>query len=318
MPSVDLSQSRSKTRSLAIHAVKLILTLIVLYYVGRQVWRNWDLTRAYDWQFNPFYLAASVILAQAAFFIFTTCWKKIISGFGHQISAPMAFRISNLSNLGRYVPGKVWQVFGMLYLARKEGIPQGQAAASFVIIQFFTIPASLLVYVLAAQFESALLTDKFAVMGQGSAYTIGALALAGCAVLVFAPQPILWLLNWILKKTGREAVTFALDKKVALVIFAGYFCGWTVFGLAYWLFLRGVVGSTAPSVITAIGLYNIAYQVGYLMLFAPGGFGPREAVMGELLKPFVGPLGPALAVVARLWSVVIDSLAAVIALCVKK
>ena len=107
-------------------------------------------------------------------------------------------------------------------------------------------------------------------------------------------------------------------KGFALFAFAGYVLGWTCFGLAYWLFLKSVLGDAAPSVLASIGLYNIAYQIGYLALFAPGGLGPRELVMGELLKPFVGPVGPTLAVVARLWSVLIDTSSALIALCIRR
>jgi len=298
--------------------VKLVLTVVVLYFVGRQVWLNWDKVETTDWQVNLWYLIPSLLLTQLAVFIFAACWKRIIQGFGHTLTVTMSFKVFNLSNLGRYIPGKIWQVFGMLYLARKEGVPGEQAAASFVIVQLFTIPSSLLVYVLAAQIEPVLLTDQFAVMGKGSAYLIGALSLAACGALVFSPQPILRLANFFLKKLGRNPANFALDKRVALQIFVGYFCGWILFGLAYWLMLRSILGENSPSVIASIGLYNVAYQIGYLALFAPGGLGPREWIMGELLKPLIGPIGPAVAVLARFWSVLVDSLAAAIALIIKK
>lgn len=299
--------------------VRFLLTIVVLFFVGRQVWVNWDQVKATDWQLDHLWLIIpSLIVTQLALMMFAISWRAIISGFGHRISVPKSYKIFNLSNLGRYIPGKVWQVFGMLYLAKKEGVPAEQAAASAVIAQLFLVPTSLLVYVLAAQIEPVLLTDQFSLMGKGSAYLIGALALAGCAVLIFAPQPILRLANFLLVKLGRQPANFALDKRVALQIFIGYFCGWVLFGLAYWLMLQSVLGDNAPNLIASIGLYNVAYQIGYLALFAPGGLGPREWVMGELLKPLIGPIGPAIAVLARVWSVLVDSLAAVVALIIKK
>ena len=155
-------------------------------------------------------------------------------------------------------------------------------------------------------------------MGPGSAYFIGAIALIGCLILIFAPGPILRLANWGLVKLGRPPATFALDKRVALQVFVGYFLGWVLFGLAFWLFLRSVLGDQTPSPLVAIGLYNVAYQIGYLALFAPGGLGPREVIVGLLLQPFVGPLAPALALVARIWSVLIDASAALVALGIRK
>jgi uncharacterized membrane protein YbhN (UPF0104 family) len=70
--------------------------------------------------------------------------------------------------------------------------------------------------------------------------------------------------------------------------------------------------------IAAAGIYNAAYQVGYLSFFAPGGFGPRELVMGLMLTPFLGPVGPAVAVVARLWAIVLETTAALLALGVRR
>jgi len=317
-PNTAPARSTSPTRRVLTLLLKLGLTAVILYFVGRQVWQHWESVESFDWQVNLWYLVPSLLCAHVALFLFAFSWTRIVSGFGHRINVPMGYKIFNLSNLGRYIPGKVWQVFGMLYLARREGVPEEQAAASFVIFQLFTIPASLLVYVGCAQLEPSLLTDNFALLGSNSAYLIGAAALIGCAVLVFYPQPFLDLANWGLRKMGRPGATFLLDKRVALFAFAGYVLGWTCFGLAYWLFLKAVLGDAAPPVLASIGLYNIAYQIGYLALFAPGGLGPRELVMGELLKPFVGPVGPTLAVVARLWSVLVDTSSALVALCIRR
>jgi hypothetical protein len=302
----------------AILCLKLALTGVVIYYVVQQVWGNWDQVAGFDWQFDPLYLILSLVLAMVALFIFAAAWGRVVSGFGHRLSVFDSYRILNLSNLGRYIPGKIWQVFGMLYLAKQKKIPEEHAVASFVIYQMFTIPASLLVWVFAAQFESALLIDKFKIMGAGSAYALGGLGLIGCALLVFYPRPFLNFANYLLKKLGRPVAEFDLDKSVALQAFVGYFVGWIVFGLAFWAFLVSVLGDAAPSVIVAVGLYNVAYQIGYLALFAPGGLGPRELIIGVLLQPFVGPIAPALALVARLWSILIDSSAAIAALSIKK
>lgn len=299
-------------------ALKLVLTGVIVYYVARQVWINWDQVKQFDWQFNLVYMLLSLVCAMVALFFFAAAWTRIVSAFGHKVTVPDGFRILNLSNLGRYIPGKIWQVFGMLYLAKQKDVSEGQAAASFVIYQLFTIPASLLVWVIAAQFEPSLLIDKFKIMGPGSAYTFGALGLLGCLFLVFYPRPILRLTNRILKRIGRSAAEFTLDKSVALQSFVGYFLGWILFGLAFWLFLMSMLGDGAPSVLVAIGLYNVAYQIGYLALFAPGGLGPRELIIGVLLQPFVGPIAPALALVARIWSIVIDSSAAAVALGIRK
>lgn len=66
------------------------------------------------------------------------------------------------------------------------------------------------------------------------------------------------------------------------------------------------------------GAYNGAYQIGYLALFAPGGLGPREFVLTVMLSPFIGPIAAAITVISRLWSILVEGIAALIALTVGK
>jgi hypothetical protein len=207
---------------------------------------------------------------------------------------------------------------GILYLAKKEGVPPEQATASFVLVQMFAIPASLLLFVIAMQFEPRILVDQVAVLGKGSTYLITGLMLLLVAVVVLWPGRLLRLANALLRRFGRPEVQFALDKKVALRLFVGYSLGWLCYGIAFFLFVRSVMPQSNLTAVAAVGLFNAAYQIGYLTLFAPGGFGPREVVMGFMLTPFLGPLAVALPVLARLWVVLIEVVAALIALTIRK
>jgi len=304
-------------RKLAITSLKIVLTLIILYFLGRQVFRHWQDIRDFQWQVHIGYLLLSILAAQVGLVLFALAWRKIIGSFGHPVSAAEAFKISYLSNLGRYIPGKIWQFFGILYLTGKKGIPAESAGASFVLFQLFTIPASFLVFVVAAQFAPEILIDKVALLGERSGYVIAGVMLLVCVLLVVYPNPVLGLANMILRRLKRPELAFRLDKSIALQIFIGYVFGWIAFGLGYWLMLMAVAPEVSPGPVAAIGIYAVAYQIGYLMLFAPGGFGPREVVMGTLLTPFMGPIAPAVAIVARLWSIVVETIAAIVALRIK-
>ncbi|MBN1211292.1 MAG: flippase-like domain-containing protein [candidate division Zixibacteria bacterium] len=297
--------------------LKVILTLVILYFLVRQVGKNWADIKDYDWQFNPVYLILSIICGLAAFLFFALSWRGIIGGFGYKVDIPAAFKIMYLSNLGRYIPGKVWQVFGILYLTRKKGIPPEPAGTSFVVFQLFTIPASLLLFVLASQWDSRILIDQVQLLGPYSALLLTISMLAFCAVLVFWPAPFLKAANYGLKKISRQPLKFQLDKKVALTVFLGYFFSWVLYGLAFWWFVTAVAEDYPVGIIAAMGIFSFAYQVGYLVLFAPGGFGPREVVMGALLTPFLGPVAAAVAILARLWSIVIEAIAALISFFIK-
>jgi uncharacterized membrane protein YbhN (UPF0104 family) len=297
--------------------LKLALTLVILYFLYRQVAHHWQEIRVYEWEIHWGYLISSVIAGVVVLFVLSSVWLKIIAGFGHKLSMAKAFRIFYLSNLGRYVPGKVWQLLGILYLTKKEGIPPEQAGASFIFSQMIGIPASLLVFVLAAQIEPGLLVDQVAILGDKSAYLMTAAMVAVSLIMVLWPQKVIAIGNAALRKLKRPQAVFALDKKVALTIFLSYSVSWIMYGTAFWLFTRAVTDGAGCSLVAAVGAYIAAYQIGYLAMFAPGGFGPRELLLGVMLAPFLGPIAPAIAIGARLWSIIIESLAALLALAVK-
>lgn len=304
-------------RRFAAQLVKIALTGVILYFLGRQVYSHWGDIRQYDWDIHPGWLLASLALGTSAFIIQAASWRMIIGSFGHRVRLMMSYKIIYLSNLGRYVPGKVWQLFGMLYLTKKKGIAPEEATASFVLVQVFGLPASLLAFALANQFQPDVLIEQVAVLGPGATWliTIGMLVL--CALAVFATGRLQGVGNWLLKLINRPPVQFTMDKTVALKIFCGYFAAWIVYGTAFWCFLRAVSPERSPDIIVAIGIFNLAYQIGYLALFAPGGFGPRELVLGSLLTPFFGPIAAAVAILSRLWTIAIEAIAALIALAVK-
>ncbi|MFQ6008624.1 MAG: YbhN family protein [Candidatus Zixiibacteriota bacterium] len=309
---------RSTTKRYVVIITRLILLGVIIFFVIRQIAHHWQEIKQYDWQTNWNYLILSVIFSIGTFFAFSSIWQKIMVGFGHRLSLTGAFRIFYLSNLGRYIPGKIWQLFGILYLTKQAGIPPERAGASFILVQLFAVPASFLIFVLTVLIEPRVLVDQVAVLGNKSAVIIAAAMVAVSLVIILWPQKVLAIGNAILRRLKRPQATLMLDKKVALGIFVGYCLAWTLYGVAFWLFVRAVTGYTGISLMAAVGVFNAAYQIGYLALFAPGGFGPRELVMGFMLMPFVGPIAPAVAILARVWLIIAESIAAIIALGLRK
>lgn len=313
-PDRDIRQSRRRRIFPAL--VKLVLTLAVLYFLYQQIASHWLEIKDHQWRLDWRSAAMSVVVGLAVFFVFSSIWRIIIGGFGHRLGWFRAFRIFYLSNLGRYIPGKVWQLFGILYLAKKEGIAPEEAGASFFLAQLFAIPASFVVYFVAAQFEPALLTDRVAFLGTASAWVITGGMLMLCLLVVLFPNRLVRCTNILLRKLKRPTIAFGLDKKVALGVFLGYSVGWVLYGVAFWCFVEAVAPGTNLNLVAAAGAFSAAYQIGYLALFAPGGFGPREVIMSVLLTPYLGPLAPAVAILARLWAIVVEGLAALMALAV--
>lgn len=300
------------------NSVKTVLTLAILYFVFRRISEDWSKIETYPWDIHWGYMALCVLVGLITFFILSTMWRKIIFSFGYSLGHAKSFRIFYLSNLGRYVPGKFWQLLGILYLTRKENIPPETATASFVAVQMFVIPSSLLVFAIASVLDPQILTAQIPLLGGVSPYVLLAVMLIISLMIISWPDKVFILGDFILRKLKRDGLSFHMERKVSLTLYLGYCVAWVCYGLGFWLSTKAVSSDISLSPVAAIGAFNAAYQVGYLALFAPGGFGPRELALSVMLQPYVGAIAPVLAVLARLWAIVIEGLAALIALSVRK
>ncbi len=299
--------------------LKAALIAVVFYFIYVQFRNNWEDIKTYNWQIGNWgFLIISIFCALFGLFLFSSNWALVVRGFGESIGLPGAFKISYLSNLGRYVPGKIWQLFGIIYVAKQYGLNPEKTTASFLISQLFMTVSAFLILAVSAQFEPAIIIDQIAFVGEGSAYLFTIAMMLLSLLVIMRPNQILKVGNAILRRFSRPELTFVIDKKVAPVIFLGYCIAWIFYGTAFWMFIKSVVVETDMGMVPAVGIFAGSYQIGYLALFAPGGIGPREAVMGQMLLPYLSGVAPMVAILSRIWTTVIEILATGISFLVKK
>ena len=101
-----------------------LVTLAVVGFVGRAIARNWTEFRSLHvaLALSPAWLAAAVILVLLTYLMQIESWRRILAGWGQHLAFGPAARTWSLANLGRYVPGKVWSVAGLVVLAQRAGV----------------------------------------------------------------------------------------------------------------------------------------------------------------------------------------------------
>ncbi|MEZ5358781.1 MAG: lysylphosphatidylglycerol synthase transmembrane domain-containing protein [Candidatus Zixiibacteriota bacterium] len=297
---------------------QVVLIGVIFYFLGRQLIRNWDKVLAYDWHLNYFYLIAALLSVVLTFYVFSSVWKIIVHSLGKEVGFAQSFKIAYLANLGRYIPGKIWQMFGMIYLAKKEGVTEEEAVASFGLSQIFAIPSGLLSGIVFLSLYPGVRDyyENVPLLTSGM-MLIGISIFIVSLIVVFFPKPLERLANWLFGLIKRKPINLRMNKSLAATIYGGYFLAWSLYGFSFWLFVKGITVQEAM-ILPMAGIFIIAYQIGYLMLFAPGGVGPREAMMELMLAPFFGAgVATAIAIAARLWLITAEAVCAVIALRIK-
>ena len=277
----------------------ITLLAATLVFLGLAIARNWDEVAGFDWEVRPVELTASVLLLVIALASGVVVWHRVILRFESQrVPLQALFRIWFLSNLARYVPGKIWQFVGVVHLGRQAGFAPAVLLTSLAILTALTLISAAIASLLA-------LPAVFAELGGIGAgiLILGAVAGLGVvhpAVLNFGlrriperlhPGELSWTGSWF---DGIRLLTLSLG------------C-WVLYGLAFALFTDSLVGISLDSVPALVSANALAFLIGYLVFVTPGGLGAREAALALLLGP-LGSLGVAavIAVAFRLWLMVAE------------
>ena len=91
------------------------LAIAFIVFAARTLVRQWQDSSAAQLsiQLQPVWLALSSVLVIVTYLLLVQIWRRVLDRFGARVSIGVAARVWFVSNLGKYVPGKVWQLTAM-------------------------------------------------------------------------------------------------------------------------------------------------------------------------------------------------------------
>jgi glycosyltransferase 2 family protein len=277
---------------------QLSATVLVTWFVVTRAGLTLSELQAFDvsvWHPRWALLAASCVVLLLGYGATGYLWGVVVHGLGGPSLPPaVRVRLFMIANLGRYVPGKVWQIAGLAVLARQYGVAGSTATAAAILGQGIALAAATLIGIGGVWTVADGATWRWAV----PALLFGATAI-GLSPTVFRAVTRSW---FRLAKTPAPP-DLAVSAAVGWLVLG--LASWLIYAVAFWLFVLGL-GLSAPLMSTA-SAFAAAYVVGYVVVFAPAGLGVRESALVVLLAPQFGASGAgAVAVAARLWTTVIE------------
>lgn len=290
---------RSPLTRYAARALQAALAVVALWYAYRALRSQWTgasprigtLQPEWDW------IAASGLVFLLTYGVLVETWREILRAWGSKLRFTSAVRIWAVSNLGRYIPGKLWQIGAMGLMAQREGVSPIAATGSAILNVVVNLIAG---FAVVAAFGWPLL-HLDAIGGLRTSI----LFLSACvAILIAMPLLLPIVLGVLSKTTGRDLNIGAPPRTAIFISLVGNVVAWLLYGVAFALFAHGVLGTSEGPITGYIAVYALSYLVGYLVLFAPAGVGFREAAMIALLPAarLADPTQAAiLAVTSRLW-----------------
>jgi uncharacterized membrane protein YbhN (UPF0104 family) len=272
--------------------------LVLLYFLGAYLSRHWAEIESYPWRVAPGPLLAASALAAVSLAAGAGIWIGILRAMGERVRTREALPVYFVAALARYIPGKLWQLSGLFYLARRRRIDALHALAASVLLQVLVIAVGLLLFVVS-------LPARLAEIG-GLGAEVAVPAVAAILVALYLSPAFERLYAWALKLLRRPSVAERFSVGQKLVFGAAACLLWISWGLSFWLFVGATTGRYPP-LVPALGICAAGYVGGFLAFFSPGGLGVRESLYAILLGPYV-PASVALAValVNRVWLTLIE------------
>ncbi len=288
-----------KKRSPAVAVLGVIFIVLSMWFLGRSflsgVEQAGGISKLLIFDV-PFFAASSLLLVVHLILAGFT-WDLVTRAAGAHLGFRKAFAIHFLSQVGKYVPGKVWAAMGKYSLSRNAGLTPVQIGQGLILETVFIVLGCLITVI-------PLMPVATAEAGMGAtAGTVLAIGLA--AVLMASVHPFFFRkLAAVAGKVMKTSVTVRKYRFTEMLGLLPVYLGLFLFlGGAFWL-LSLAFGLKMPF-FPGILIYPAAMGIGYLAIFAPGGLGARELTTVWLIHLVVPGCEPGLAemvsLVGRLW-----------------
>ena len=285
--------------------LKLLVPLAAGFFIGRVIYRQWQQVSDFDWRFEPLFLLLSFLATSTWFFVRSWLWRFLVAHFDRTIPYRECIRIWVLSELSRYVPGTVWQYFSRIYLAGRWGVPAAVTLSS-------ALMELLLMALAAIPLVLWRLDEILPIVGPAQRALLLAFPLG--AALLLQPAILNRLARLLLPRLKMDYVPIHLRFREILGLWAACLLLWISFGTGFLFFVRSLAPLDLSRGVSLVSNYAASWLIGVITLFAPGGIGVREGVLGLLLSKLL-PLPTALlvAVLSRLWLISLELFWAAIA-----
>jgi glycosyltransferase 2 family protein len=285
---------RIDVRALA-ERLRRLVAPATLAAVAIVVWSQRHAVAAFPWRLSWPTLVLAALLFSVPPLLGATAFWVILRGLAPAAFAP-SVRVWMRSFVARFIPGGVVTLAVRLDGCRRIGVSPRQMISATA-------------YELVAAAFGGATAALFALSLRGHRPPTVALALGGGVLAATVGAAI------AVPRLSGSRFARALPRLVAVPrrALAGAAliatASWLPAGAAAWILTEGL-STSSPGILFVAGSYALAWLCGFIVVFAPGGLGVREATLVALLGPRFG-LGPAavLALMLRFANVLGDLIA---------
>ncbi|MEO0095117.1 MAG: lysylphosphatidylglycerol synthase domain-containing protein [candidate division WOR-3 bacterium] len=274
-----------------------VISIICLIFslMLRSLIISWNKIPLEKISFNWTYLLSAFAILFFCFCYGSYSWKITLKMFGENISFRKSLEIIALTQVGRYIPGKVWAIAGQSILAKRENISIQNAVTSVVLMNVGYVIANLIITSLCI----GLSTIRFSLF---SSFILVFIFIGGlCLMHPFIINKIIHTVKKLFKKDisiDRVPITF-LNSLTLVIIFV---VGGIIQAIGFCFLVHSFYDLKLEIYPLIIGSYAGAWVLGFLAIIMPAGIGVKEGALAYFLSFYI-PHSVAIisSILARVW-----------------
>ncbi|MGO8987816.1 MAG: lysylphosphatidylglycerol synthase transmembrane domain-containing protein [bacterium] len=273
----------------------------IFVFLGKMVWDHWNQVKDAPFTLRPVPFISSTLLFVLSYFIQIWAWYLITLKLRIAVSMRETLESWFYSQLGKYLPGKVWLLLSRFYFYESKG--KSKKAISVALF----VEAVTMIVAAGLMFLGALLFFKEVWPSYAGRQSLWLVLVFLLGFLSLHPRVLQKILNWALVRFKRDPVSLPISYPDILWILFVSIISWVVGGVGFYLFVDSVYPVAPQYVLFLTGALAISSTVGLIALFAPGGLGVREGALVYLLSlVMAAPVAVIISILSRIWMTLIE------------
>jgi uncharacterized membrane protein YbhN (UPF0104 family) len=277
--------------------IGLSLVFLVLFFVLDAVKFQWSELAQYEFSFGknyPFWLVISLMFIMSSFIIQAASWNWLLNRLSSRVPYLIGIRVFFLSQLGRYIPGKIWTFLGRYSLNVTHNVPKVRITESIF-------------YELLTLFLSGMVvfSSTFIIFGNSLYKKIDCTAIVILVASVFflmVPRLSFNIINPILIKYGKNPINIKIRTTYLIFYFILNVFAWILQGFGIFFLSRSFLYLSISKAFLFPGIFCVSWLGGFLSVFTPSGIGVREGILIYFLSQYIEPSSAIIiAAGSRIW-----------------
>jgi len=290
-----------KSKKIYLRIVQWAIVVAIFFFLGKMVWDHWNQVKDTPFTLRPFPFILSTLIFAFSYFIQIWAWYLITLKLEIALSPSETLKTWFYSQLGKYLPGKIWLFLGRFHFYESRGKSKKAISIALYLETVTIIMGAGLIFLAALIFHREIRLFY-------SWRHPGWLVLLFLLGFIFLhPRVLQKILNWALIHFKREPVSLSISYSDVLWILFVCIISWVIGGVGFYLFVDSVYPVAPQYILFLTGALAISSTLGLIAIFAPSGLGVREGALVYLLSLMMAaPVAVLISILTRIWMTLIE------------